>query len=220
MPANTMNILIVDDHNLVLEGVAKIFRDIPEVGEIDAFNKGAPACEALQSKRYDVCVIDLKLPDMDGFELIKHIRRQHSDAKILVCTMLENAAVVNRLLHANIDGVVFKMSAAEHVSKALQAVSAGEKYYCPRFALLEQQFRAKRKRRGIDASCLLTQRELEVLGYIAEGMTSIEMAKKMGVSENNVEGFRKSLLEKTGARNAAQLVAYAYESNLAGSGSQ
>ena len=62
----------------------------------------------------------------------------------------------------------------------------------------------------------LTPRELEVLGYIIEGMTTREIAEKMSVSDNAVEGFRKSLFEKTGARNAAQLVSYTYEKNLLG----
>jgi len=212
---NFMNILIADDHSLVLEGLAKVLQNIPETGIIDIFTEGMSVCQILQTNRYDVYIIDLKMPDIDGFELINHIRAAHSDAKILVCTMIENASIINRLIYKNVDGVVFKSSSAEHLAKALKNISQGKKYFCPRFACLEKQYEKHRKKMGTDM-LNLTQRELEVLGYIIEGMTSSEMAKKMGVSENGVEGFRKSLLEKTNVRNVAQLVAFAYENKLAG----
>jgi len=210
-----MNILIADDHSLVLEGLTKVLQNMPETGKIDAFTEGMSVCQILQTNRYDVYIIDLKMPDMDGFALIKHIRMVHSDAKILVCTMIENASLINRLMYQNVDGIIFKSSSVEHIGKALKSISQGEKYFCPRFACLEKQYEAHRKRTGTHV-LNLTQRELEVLGYIIEGMTSSEMAKKMGVSDNCVEGFRKSLFEKTSVRNVAQLVAFAYENKLAG----
>ena len=209
-----MNILIADDHSLVLEGFTKVLQNIPEIGKIDAFNDGMSVCQILQTKSYDIYIIDLKLPDIDGFDLIKHIRNIHSGAKILVCTMVENASIINRLIHNNVDGIVFKKSSVEHIGIAIKSIYKGEKYFCPRFTYLNKQNETFQKRAGTH-TMNLTQRELEVLGYIIEGMTSREIAKKIGVSDNCVEGFRKSLLEKTGSRNAAQLVAYAYENNLA-----
>ena len=210
-----MDILIADDHSLVLEGFIRILQDITDVEKIDTFIAGKAVCKALQTKYYDIYIIDLKLPDMDGFELIEHIRSIHSDAKILVCTMVEDVWIINRLIQVNVDGIVFKKSSVEHISKALQDISTGEKYFCPRFIQLKEQYEAVRKKSGIRAMHL-THRELEVLGYIVEGLTTREIAQKIQVSDNAVEGFRKNLFEKTGARNVAQLVSYSYQNNLAG----
>ena len=202
-----MNILIVDDHNLVLEGFSKILQDIHNVENIDAFATGTAVCDVLKTKCYDIYIIDLKLPDIDGFDLIEHIRAVHGEAKILVCTMVEDAWVINRLIHSKVNGIVFKSSAVEHIGLALQNIAAGKKYYCKRFEQHYARFHKKPKMN-------FTPRELEVLGYIIEGMTSIEIAAKIGVSDNAVEGFRKSMFEKTGVRNAAQLVAFAYENKI------
>ncbi len=215
LAANGMNILIADDHNLVLEGFSRVLQEVPGVGNIDAFTGGMAVCQALQTNHYDVYIIDLKLPDMDGFDLIEHIRTTHSGAKILVCTMNEDVWIINRLIQSDVNGIVFKNSSVEHIGKALQEISLGGKYYCPRFNQLKDNYETHRKKAG-SRSMRLTPREMEVLGYIIEGMNTREMAEKMGISDNGVEGFRKSLFEKTGVRNVAQLVFYAYENNLTG----
>lgn len=212
---STKNILIADDHSLILEGFSRLLQDMSDVGNIDTFTDGASVCSALQSTLYDVYIIDLKLPDMDGFELMEQIRAAHSGAKIIVCTMVEDVWVINRLIQSDVDGIVFKNSSVEHIGKALTCVSSGKKYYCPRFIHLKKRYDTYRKKTG-NKTMNLTLREQEVLSYIIEGMTTREIAEKMGVSENGVEGFRKNLLDKTGVRNVAQLVAYAYENQLVG----
>ena len=210
-----MDILIADDHSLVLEGLSRILREIPNVGNIDTFSEGMAVYEALQTNCYDVYIIDLKLPDADGFDLIEHIRAAHSEAKILVCTMNEDIWIINRLIKLNVDGVVFKNSSVEHVPQAVQDILAGGKYFCPRYAKLKERYETYRKKAGT-RTMNLTCRELEVLGYITEGMTTLEIARKMDVSDNAVERFRKILFEKTGVRNVAQLVSFAYENNMKG----
>ncbi len=213
--ANSMNILIVDDHSLVLEGFSRILQEVPGVGNIDTFTGGMAVCPALQTNRYDVYIIDLKLPDMDGFDLIGHIREVHSGAKVLVYTMNEDVWIIKQLIQSDVDGIVFKNSPVEHIGNALQEISAGGKYYCPRFTQLKDNYETQRKKAG-SRSMQLTSREMEVLGYIIEGMNTREMAEKMGISDNGVEGFRRNLFEKTGVRNVAQLVVWAYENNLVG----
>lgn len=213
--ANIIDVLIADDHSLVLEGFSRVLQEIPSVGRIDTFTVGMAVCQAMQTNRYDVYIVDLKLPDMDGFDLIGHIREAHTGARILICTMIEDVWMINRLIQSDVDGIVFKNSSVEHIGKALLKISSGGKYYCPRFTQLKDQYETHRKKAG-PRSMRLTPREMEVLGYIIEGMNTREMAEKMCISDNGVEGFRKSLFEKTGVRNVAQLVAYAYENNLVG----
>lgn len=209
----TKEILIADDHNLILEGFIKLLQHAPGVNHIDAFTDGTSVCEAVKKKQYDSYIIDLKIPDIDGFELIRKIKKRHSDARIIVCTMSEEMWIVNRLLRADIHGIVSKSSSVDHIEEALTTVLSGERYYCPRFMHLKKKYDAYRKKVG-NKTMNLTLREQEVLGYIIEGMTTREIAEKIGVSDNGIEGFRKNLMEKTGSRNVAQLVAFAYENNL------
>ena len=210
-----LQVLIADDHSLILEGFIRILQNLPEVRTIDTFSVGSSVCKALKTKRYDVYIIDMKLPDMDGFELIGFIRAAHPEAKILVCTMVEDTWLVNKMIQSNLDGIVFKNSSVAHIGQAVKSIAIGEKYFCPRFTQIKKQYEAHRKKIGT-RTMNLTHRELEVLGYITEGMTSLEIAEKMKISDNAVEGFRKNLFEKTGVRNVAQLVAWAYENKLTG----
>ncbi len=208
------HILVVDDHGLILEGFSKLLQNMPSVADVTIFTEGLAVCKVIRTNQYDIYIIDLKLSDIDGFELINRIRAQHPEARIIVCTMNEDVWIINRLLHINIDGIVFKSSSVEHIVKAVTAVLAGGKYYCPRYLHLKKRFESHRKKSSTRV-VNLTVREQEVLTYIIRGMTTREIAEKMCVSDNGVEGFRKNLFEKTGVRNVAQLVAYAYEHNLA-----
>jgi DNA-binding NarL/FixJ family response regulator len=210
-----VNIMIADDHSLVLEGFSRVLKEFHNVEKIDTFTNGAAVDRALQTMHYDVYIIDLKLPDMDGFELIENIRKVHPNAKILVCTMNEDVWIINRLLRSQVNGIVFKNSPLEHIGKALQKIVAGSEYYCPRFTVLKEHYEEYRKNAG-SRTMQLTNREMESLGYIVKGLNTHEIALQMCVSDSCVEYFRKNLFEKTGVRNVAQLVAYAYENKLVG----
>ena len=214
---DSKNILIADDHSLILEGFSKLLQKMPETGDIDLFSNGAAVCDKLREKQYDIYIIDLRLPDMDGFELINKIREAHDDAKIIVCTMNEDVWVINRLMQTNVDGIVSKNSPSNHVEDAVRLVLTGATYCCPRFSHLKRRYETHCRKMG-SRTMNITLREQEVLGYIIEGMTTREIAEMMGISDNGVEGFRKNLMEKTGSRNVAQLVSFAYENKLIASG--
>ena len=202
-----MNILIVDDHQQILETIRNIVTSFPDTGIVDLFSDGFSAYNNLSRKSYDLCIIDLRLPRMDGFELIRQIRKWNPAAKIIINTMCEELWDAKRILELDVEGIVIKTSSLSHLKEAITTVLEGEKYSCPKFRQLERNQHS-------DACLNLSKRELEVLHAIAEGLTTAEITLQCGIKENTVESIRKRLLLKTDTRNMAQLVARAYKTGL------
>lgn len=134
-----LNVAIVDDHPLVLEGLKSLLLQTEGIEHIYTAQTGSQLGSLLALHSIHLYIIDLDLPDIDGFELIHQIKQKSPEAKIIVSTMHEEIWIVNKLKHPDIDAVVFKSSAGEYIQKALQTVLKGKKYYCPQFQKLYKE---------------------------------------------------------------------------------
>ena len=200
-----LNVAIVDDHPLVLEGLKSLLLQTEGIEHIYTAQTGSQLGSLLALHSIHLYIIDLDLPDIDGFELIHQIKQKSPEAKIIVSTMHEEIWIVNKLKHPDIDAVVFKSSAGKYIQKALQAVLKGKKYYCPQF----QKLYKEKDKIGHTPDTLDTGptiRELDVLKAIAKGMNTHEISECLFISENTVEWHRKNLMVKFGAKNATDLV--------------
>ncbi len=199
------DIVVIDDHSLVLEGLKTLLRDIAGVNSVCTVTNGTELLNLIKSHTFHIYITDLELPDIDGFELIRNIKENDPQAKIVVCTMHEEIWIVNKLKHPNINAVVFKSSGTEALREAVRAVMLDENYYCQRYQQLY-----KEKSRTEDETelpdMLPTSRELDVLKAIAQGMNTHEISRHLFISENTVEWHRKNLMLKFAARNATDLV--------------
>ena len=199
-----INVLVVDDHQQILESIQNILNTCPDTGVIDTFCDGFSAYANLSKQSYELYIVDLRLPRMDGFELIRQIRKVNPDAKVIINTMCEELWDAKRILELDVDGIVIKTSSLSHLKEAIDAILAGKKYHCPKFRQLVKQ-------QDSGAYLNLSQRENEVLTAIAEGLTTDEIAQLYSLSENTVESIRKRLLLKMDARNMGHLVAKAFK---------
>ena len=200
-----LNVAIVDDHPLVLEGLKSLLLQTEGIEHIYTAQTGSQLGSLLALHSIHLYIIDLDLPDIDGFELIHQIKQKSPEAKIIVSTMHEEIWIVNKLKHPDIDAVVFKSSAGEYIQKALQTVLKGKKYYCPQFQkLYKEKDKIGHTPDTLDSAP--TIRELDVLKGIAKGMSTHEISECLFISENTVEWHRKNLMVKFGAKNATDLV--------------
>lgn len=200
-----LNVAIVDDHPLVLEGLKSLLLQTEGIEHIYTAQTGSQLGSLLALHSIHLYIIDLDLPDIDGFELIHQIKQKSPEAKIIVSTMHEEIWIVNKLKHPDIDAVVFKSSAGKYIQKALQAVLKGKKYYCPQFQKLYKE-KDKIGHTPDTPDSAPTIRELDVLKAIAKGMNTHEISECLFISENTVEWHRKNLMVKFGAKNATDLV--------------
>lgn len=197
-------LLVVDDHNLILEGICKVVNKMPEVVVVDAVTSGLQAAELIERRDYDIYILDVSIPDMSGFELIAKIREMNDQAKIIVNTMHEEIWIVNRLVQCGVNAVILKSSASAELMTAIRCVLRGEAHACPRFAAISQKLNSASA--GLQPKDALTRRERDVLEAVAKGMNTHEIADLLKISENTVETFRKRLISKFGAKNAIDMV--------------
>lgn len=197
-------ILAVDDHSLILEGICKIVNKMPEATVADAVTSGQRALELIAARDYDVYILDISIPDVSGFELIAKIRELNQEARIIVNTMHEEIWMVNRLVQCGVNAVILKASAPAELVAAIRNVLHGETYTCPRFAAVSQKLLCTSA--SLQSKDVPTRRERDVLEAVAKGMNTHEIALLLKISENTVETFRKRLISKFEAKNAIDMV--------------
>lgn len=207
------SILLVDDHELILDGLSQILKKAFARGEIIGFSNALQVFDEIKRGTYDLYIIDLQLKEMSGFELITAIRTAQPNARIIVATMHEEVWTINRLAEMNVDGIVLKSSASGHIVQAVNTVLSGDRYLCPRFSHLKNQYVSKYMSRTKKKTPLTAQEKL-ILKYIVDGQTSREMAETLSLSENTIETHRKNLFVKLDVRNAAQLVSVALSTGI------
>lgn len=197
-------ILLVDDHALILEGICYILKRLPEVVVANAVTTGEEAVGLIAERDYDIYILDVGLPDVSGFELIDMIRELNEDARIIVNTMHEEIWYINRLVRQGVNSVILKASDSTEVENAVKSVLRGEAYTCPRFERIRKKLGNTSSQ--IHPKDVPTKREIEVLQAVAEGLCTHEIAGRLQITENTVETFRRRLIQKFNAKNAIDMV--------------
>lgn len=205
-------VLLVDDHALILQGIKFIVDGMSGVGEVCTASSAAEAIALIKEKSFCVCLLDIELPDLSGFELLEIIRERCPGSRIIVNTMHEETWIVKKLLRMGVDGVILKSADTNEIRNALESVLRGEKYFCEGFNKIRK--RLKFSINAPDYRSLLTNREIDVLKAIASGMQTKEIAERLHVSVNTVETHRKSLFMKFEVRNAVELVLKAINNGI------
>ena len=201
--AKGIHVLLVDDHDLVLQGLKRIIEcSLPEVKGICTASSGREAVSLIRSRRFDLCLLDLELPDMSGLDVIAAIRDKDAATRIIVNTMHEEIWFIKNLIQCNVDGILFKSVDSSRISETIRRVLKGGTYYCPYAERVRMQMKHADDRKGEE----LTLRELDVLKRISEGKSTQEIAHELCLSTNTVDTHRRHLLEKLGARNVADLI--------------
>ena len=205
-------VLLVDDHALILQGIKFIVDGMSGVGEVCTASSAAEAIALIKEKSFCVCLLDIELPDLSGFELLEIIRERCPGSRIIVNTMHEETWIVKKLLRMGVDGVILKSADTNEIRNALESVLRGEKYFCEGFNKIRKRLRFSIN--APDYRSLLTNREMDVLKAISSGMQTKEIAEMLHVSVNTVETHRKSLFLKIEVRNAVELVLKAINNGI------
>ncbi len=193
-----MKIAIVDDHSLVRKGLCSILTE-NGANDVEQFNDAMSLVASMDSgNAFDFYIIDLELPDLDGFVLIEMIRARNPVAHIVISTVHDEIWTLRKLLTRDVNAIVYKSGNGEEIIDAIKEILEGGTYYCEEVKKVLTY--------ANDKSLHPSQRELEVLYQIAQGKTSREIAGALFVSDNTVEAHRKSLFQKLGATNVADLI--------------
>lgn len=192
-------IFITDDHYMVVEGIRSLLqneRDIEWMGH--AMN--AASCLAyLQQHQPDVLFLDINLPDRNGIDLCRELRARYPEMRIVGLSSFNQQSYIEKMMQEGASGYVLKNATREEIVEAIETVMAGKTFMSQEAAAVIAQ--------GDDSRIpVLTRREKEVLGLIAEGFTNNVIAEKLFISTTTVDTHRKNLLAKFEVRNTATLI--------------
>ena len=207
------NLLIVDDHQLIIDGLTGILKEEKMIGEIHSATNGDEAIALVASTPIDCILMDVAMPKVSGYEATRIIKKGYPDIKIIVVSMFADASFVIKLLKAGADAFIIKNTGKEEVLRAIEKVMQNEKYVSQELNLNIYQHLSTNRSRLADSQ--LTPREAEIIRYISAGMTNQEIAAKLFLSPSTVDTHRKNILAKLNLKNTAALVRYAVENNLA-----
>lgn len=212
MSKNKKSVLLIDNHDLILQGIKYIIDQIPEITQFCTASSGQEAEKWISCQSFDLYILDLKLPDISGFDLIDRIREKDAKPRIIVNTMHDEIWNANRLLQMDVSSVILKSSNIQEVKQAILTVLSGKRYFCNRFEQLQRKL--KNSDSGMFPNDVLTTREMDVLHAIADGLNTNEIAELLHLSDNTIESHRKRLMLKLSARNAVDLVMIAISKGI------
>ncbi|HME03274.1 MAG TPA: response regulator transcription factor [Solirubrobacteraceae bacterium] len=219
MTGAPIRVLVADDQRTVRDGLTLLVGLIDGVEVVGAACDGVEAVELAQSERPDVVLMDLRMPRMEGAEATRHIRAELPDTQVLVLTTYADDESLFPALQAGARGYLTKDASAEEIEQAIQALVAGDTHLDP---TVQQRLVAAvletKPVPDVPAPSLpddLTPRETEVLKLIASGLSNDEIAEALVVSQATVKTHVNRIFYKTGARDRAQAVRYAYQRGIA-----
>jgi two-component system response regulator NreC len=214
-----VKILIADDHHLVRTGLMNLLEPIEAFTVVGEAEDGEDAIEKTGALMPDVVILDLSMPKVSGIEATKQILKKYPTVKILVLTMHDNEEYVYQIFKSGASGYILKNSTKDELADAIRAVSKGEKYFSSKVSEIMVQGYVKRaeERDGRPSGAqvgdkeLLTNREREVLGLVAEGMTNQQISERLFISPRTVETHKTNIMQKLDIHDSAKLVKYAVE---------
>ncbi|MCI2229055.1 response regulator transcription factor [Polaribacter sp. MSW13] len=212
---------VADDHKILIEGIMAVINTDKEI-EITGYSlTGQEVVDWFHVKgnKADVLILDITMPVLDGFEVLKHFAKEKIDQKVIVLSSYDDVKIVQEVLNLGCKGYISKNSAGEHIINAIKAVANGEQYFSNdiQSSLLKSISGQIVPKGDVPDKFLLnslTERELDVLKLITKEYSSIEIADAMSLSTNTIDTYRKSLLKKLKVKNAVGLAMYAVKNKI------
>lgn len=202
-------ILVADDHHVVREGARLIIDRDPECEVCAVVSSGREAVEQAALSRPDVVVLDLHMPDMDGFTAVREIKAQNPDVELVIFSGERSEEVITRLFQAGVKSFIPKTDISDMLLNAVKAAANHKPFVTPEIG--EILFGA---RLGTSSGAELTPREREIARLVADGNSNKSIAASLGISPRTAETHRAALMRKLGASSIAEVVRYAIRNGL------
>lgn len=209
-----INLVLVDDHKMVLNGLASMLKSYnKEVHIMNTFHNGKDLLDSLTEVTPDVLFLDINLPDINGVEVCKIVSREYPDVRVIALTNYHQSNFIKNMIRNGAKGYLLKNSSKEDLIEAIRTVMK-DQIFLPgelQKKLLNESFGVKEKDTFIPK---LTNREKEVLAAISDELTTNEIAESLFISSKTVETHRNNLLQKFDAKNTAGLIKRAFQIGL------
>jgi two-component system response regulator NreC len=211
-----IHILLADDHTILRAGLKMMLNAQPDMEVVGEAQDGHHALQEAQRLHPDIILMDITMPDMNGIEATRQIKKQLPDVKVLILTMHENDEYVFQALRAGASGYMLKEAADTDLISALHVVQSGDFYLSPTAQSVMVGDYLQRVHAGEekDRYSSLTEREREILKLVAEGYTNNQIAERLVISPKTVDTHRTHIMDKLNLHSRAELVKYALRRGL------
>lgn len=211
----TIKVLIADDHEILRYGISTYLQSAEHIDIVGEASTGAECLQLFKETKPDICVIDINMPEKDGIETAHNLREIDPDAKILVFSMFLDQKILNKVLKAGINGYLLKTTNKDDLLHGIESVIKGQQVFSEEISrMMTNSFIQKKNGQSPTKGNEITNRELEILQLIADGLTSQEIADQLYISPRTVDTHRSNIMKKLDINNTAGLVRYALENDL------
>jgi DNA-binding NarL/FixJ family response regulator len=204
-----IRVYIVEDHSVVIEGIVSLLQNEKNLEVVGYSVNGQDCIDYFVNHTADVILMDISLPDMSGIDLCRIIKKKYPGIMVLALSTFSQGIYISKMMESGASGYLLKNSGKKEIVQALDDVSRGKTYLS-----FEAGQALKSNHIKNNHSPILTKREKEVLGLIAEGLTNQQIADKLFISVDTVDSHRKNLYNKLEVKNTATLIRYAIEHEL------
>lgn len=217
MCQKAIQVLVVDDHQIIIDGLKSILQDEETIRFAGGANTMQDAIHFIEHNKVDVVIMDISMPEHSGIEITKVIKAQYPDIKILALTMHDETDMIADMIDAGASGYLLKKSNMNEVLDAIHAVAQNQRYLGSKIQdILLDNFsqRHTRQQQFEYESSMLTPREKEILQLMLKEFSNEEIATKLFISIRTVETHRRNIFTKTNTKNVVSLIKYAIKHGL------
>ena len=200
-----IRLFLVDDHAVLRFGLRTLFQQDPSLQIVGEAENGEQLLAQLPATPCDVVLLDLHMPGLDGLATTLRLRAEFPDVRILILSMTDPERAIGEVLAAGASGYVLKNASHDEIVTAVRAVAVGQRFLCSELGLTKKLL-AVTPESTPQLMSGLTAREQEILRFVADGLTTAQIAEKLFTSPRTVESHRQNIMAKTVTKNTAALV--------------
>jgi DNA-binding NarL/FixJ family response regulator len=209
-----VSVMIIDDHTLFRETLTNLINADERCEVIANVGDGAQAIELVRDRRPDLVLLDINMSPINGYEILKQIRKFSPVTKVVGLSMYSQPVFAKKMLRGGAKGYLTKNSDTDELLKAIEEVMEGKTYLCQEVKNILVSQAINDEGEVVDSIHSLSERELEIIDHIRDGLSSKEIADKLGVNSKTIEVHRHNILKKLNVKNSAALIQLINEHGL------
>ncbi|MCF8228011.1 MAG: response regulator transcription factor [Bacteroidales bacterium] len=205
-------IVLADDHKIVIDGLRSLLEDDERFRIIGEASNGKELLDLIKLTEVDTAIVDIDMPVLNGIEATRIIKQDFPDVRIIILSMHHEKSLIKKFIEMGVDGYLLKNSSREALIDCIEKVMKGQKYFDSDVTLSilgKNPQSAKGTFAQSDTRVELTEREVEIMKLIAEGMSNKEIGKQLHISDRTVDTHRTNLMRKLSVNNVAGIIRYA-----------
>ena len=215
----TKKILLVDDHQIVIDGIRSLLEDHKNLEVIGTANNGKEALQQIELLQPDIVMMDIDMPIMNGILAAQKSKQDFPATKIIILSLHYESVIIRKMMESGVDGYLLKNADSSEMINAIQMVANGKKYFSAEVTMSllskkNEQSESNLPTNSSEKLALISEREIEVLKRIAEGYSSKEIAEELFISHRTVETHRTNIMKKLEIKKLAKLIKFALQAGL------